>query len=132
MSVSALAEIWRSLIASSHFDDHQSTAGCPLAPYPWLIQQEIPDDRGQVVPRYWRHHRPLEPPLKVRLNRKDGRHPNSSQQICKRKLGSLVNQWNGVYTEPKVNENPLIGMCWSFQGQLDEICPHSVSDLRAL
>jgi hypothetical protein len=123
---------WALQIAVSHFDDHQSTAGCPLAPYPWLIQQEIPDDRGQVVPRYWRHHRPLEPPLQVRLNSNDGRHPNSSQQICKRKLGSLVNQWNGVYTEPKVNENPLIGMRWSFQGQLDEICPHSVSDLRAL
>ena len=30
------------------------------------------------------------------------------------------------------NENTLIGMCWSFQGQIDEICPHSVSDLRAL
>ena len=26
----------------------------------------------------------------------------------------------------------LIGMCLSFQGQLEEICPHSVSDLRAL
>jgi hypothetical protein len=33
LSVSDLA-IWRSLIAVSHFDDHQSTAGCPLAPYP--------------------------------------------------------------------------------------------------
>jgi hypothetical protein len=32
----------------------------------------------------------------------------------------------------KGNENLLIGMCLSFQGQLDEIYPHSVSDLRAL
>ena len=30
------------------------------------------------------------------------------------------------------NENPLIGICLSFQGQLDEIYAHSVSDLRAL
>ena len=62
----------------------------------------------------------------------DGRHPNASQPICKRELGSLVNQWYGVYTEnPKVIKS-LIGMCLSFQGQLNEIYPHSVSDLRAL
>ena len=30
------------------------------------------------------------------------------------------------------NENTLIGMCLSFQAQLDEIYPLSVSDLRAL
>jgi hypothetical protein len=39
---------------------------------------------GSSYQSIWRHHRPIEPPLQVRLNRKDGRHPNSSQQICKR------------------------------------------------
>ena len=35
-------------------------------------------------------------------------------------------------TKTQGNENTLIGMCLSFQGQLYEIYPLSVSDLRAL
>jgi hypothetical protein len=50
-----------------------------------------------------------------------------------RELGSLVNQleWR-LHSKPEGNEHPLIGMCLSFLGQLDEIYPLSVSDLRAL
>ena len=40
-------------------------------------------------------------------------------------------EWR-LHSKPKGNENPLIGICLSFQGQLDEIYPHSVSDLRAV
>ena len=34
--------------------------------------------------------------------------------------------------KPQAIKLSLIGVCLSFRGQLDEICPHSVSDLRAL
>jgi hypothetical protein len=34
--------------------------------------------------------------------------------------------------KPQAIKLSLIGVCLSFRGQLDEICPHPVSDLHAL
>jgi hypothetical protein len=44
---------------------------------------------------------------------------------------SLANTGSTV-AEPQAIKPSLIGVCLSFGGQLDEIRPHSVSDLRAL
>jgi hypothetical protein len=44
---------------------------------------------------------------------------------------SLANTGSTV-AKPQAIKISLIGVCRSFGGQLDEICPHPVSDLRAL
>ncbi len=62
----------------------------------------------------------------------------SSAQVLKkthRKNFDLVILGGGTgstVAKPQAIKLSLIGVCLSFRGQLDEICPHSVSDLRAL
>src|ERR1700745_2198814 len=62
--------------------------------------------------------------------------PLTSQSTC------LFNRFAPLFGEvtigrlteqnPQAMKIPLIGVPLSFRGQLDEICPHSVSGLRAL
>ena len=54
--------------------------------------------------------------------------------MTNRKLGQILGKLFWEYSLPKyrISIKALIGLCLSFQKQLEEICPHSVSDLRAL